>query len=161
MSERDSQILERNSRILEKEIESACRGARNLSIEDQSRLAQLITIWISGYLEVTCRNVLLSYAKRRSDASVARFVSQRLRRTRSPKTEEILRLVGSFDTNRAGKLKTFIQGRIGESVDGVVALRHGIAHGQPESVTIARVEEQFEDSRKLAAKMKELFDDES
>ena len=151
----------RDSRPLEIAIEAAREAARSLSDENRTRLAQLMTIWISGYLEITCRDVLLNYAERKSDESVARFVNRRLRRIRNPDTSEILNLVGSFDTNRAGELKTFIQGRIGENVDSVVGLRNRIAHGKPESVTIKRVTEQFEDSRKLAAKMKELFDDES
>ena len=117
-----------------------------------------MTIWVSGYLEITCRDVLLTYTERKSDEAVARFVGQNLQRMRGPNTEEIFKLVRSFDKDRANELKEFFQGRIKESVDGVVALRNQIAHGGPANTTIANVKTQFEDSKRLAGKLKELFD---
>ena len=117
-----------------------------------------MTIWVSGYLEVTCRDVLLTYTEGKSDKAVTRFVDQNLQRMRSPNTQEILKLVRSFDEGRADELKEFFQGRIKESVDGVVALRNQIAHGGPAYTTIAKVKTQFDDSRELATKLKELFD---
>ena len=147
-----------DAQFLEMSINSTYKEALELADENQSRLAQLMTIWISGYLEVTCRNVLLKYTERKSDKAVARFVGQRLRRIRSPNTEEILSLVRSFDEDRADELKEFFQGRIKESVDGVVALRNQIAHGKSANTTIANVKTQFEDSKRLAGKLKELFD---
>ena len=77
---------------------------------------------------------------------------------RSPNTEEILKLVGSFDKGRANELKGFFRGRIKESVDGVITLRNQIAHGESAPATIAKVKTQFDDSRELARKLKELFD---
>lgn len=148
----------RDARILETSIDSTYEEALELSDENQFRLAQLMTIWVSSYLEVICRNVLLAYTERKSDEAVARFVGQRLQRIRSPNTEEILSLVRSFDEDRANELKEFFQGRIKESVDGVVALRNRIAHGGSAYTTIANVKTQFDDSRELATKLKELFD---
>ena len=148
----------RDARILKTSIDSTYQEALELADEDQFRLAQLMTIWVSGYLEVTCRDVLLTYTERKSDEAVARFVGQNLQRMRSPNTEEIFKLVHSFDKDRANKLKEFFQGRIKESVDGVVALRNQIAHGGPANTTIANVKTQFEDSKRLAGKLKELFD---
>lgn len=148
----------RDARILETSIDSTYQEALELADENQFRLAQLMTIWVSGYLEVTCRDVLLTYTERKSDEAVARFVGQNLQRMRSPNTEEIFKLVHSFDKDRASKLKEFFQGRIKESVDGVVALRNQIAHGGPANTTISNVKTQFEDSKRLAGKLKELFD---
>lgn len=147
----------RDARTLEIAIDSTYEAALEFSDENQSRLAQLMTIWISGYLEVTCRDVLLTYTEGKSDESVARFVSQNLQRMRSPNTEEILRLVRSFDENRANELKEFFQGRIKESIDSVVHLRHQIAHGRSMNATIETVKTQFDDSKQLAEKLKELF----
>ena len=148
----------RDARILETSIDSTYQEALELADENQFRLAQLMTIWVSGYLEVTCRDVLLTYTERKSDEAVARFVGQNLQRMRGPNTEEIFKLVRSFDKDRANELKEFFQGRIKESVDGVVALRNQIAHGGPANTTIANVKTQFEDSKRLAGKLKELFD---
>ena len=150
MSSRDVQTLETS-------IDSAYREALELSDENQSRLAQLMTIWVSCYLEVICRDVLVTYAEKKSDESIAKFVDKNLQRMRSPKTGAILDLVGSFDKDRANRLKKFSEGRIKESVDSVVNLRNQIAHGRSMNATIATVKAQFDDSRKLAEKLKELF----
>ena len=73
--------------------------------------------------------------------------------------DEILKLVASFDKDRANELEKFITRKsIKESVDSVVALRNKIAHGTSVDTTIANVKNQFEDSKRLAGKLKELFD---
>ena len=150
---------DRDTRTLEIVIDSACKEALNLSDENQSRLAQLMTVWISGYLEVTCRDVLLTYVEGRSGKTVARFVAQRLRRIRSPNINGILDLVRSFDKDLANELKKFVtRESIKESVNSVVELRNQIAHGTSVTTTIANAKNQFEDSKRLAGKLKELFD---
>ena len=150
----------RDTQNLEVAIEEARKDSRGLSEENQARLAQLITVWICGYLEVTCRDVLLSYVEEHSnDASVVRFASQNLRRIRNPSTQGILDLVKSFDKDRAEKLGNCIRGQVAESINSVVESRQGIAHGRPVGgLTIEQVWNQFNDSKELAAKMRELFD---
>ena len=146
-----------DSHRLEAAIDSARADAHELSNENQSRLAQLMTIWASGYLEATCREVLRAYARHRSDPSVLRFVSRNLERFRSPTMDNVLNLIRSFDEDRARQLEDFASGRIKESVNGMVAQRHRIAHGRSTDTTIARVSQQFEDARKMANKLKTLF----
>lgn len=148
----------RNAQRLVLAIDSAYKDALGASEERQSRLAQLMAIWVSGYLEVICRDVLLTYVESTSNESIVRFVSQNLSRSRNPKTQEILKLVGSFDESRAKELEKFIsQEGIKESVDSVVNLRNHIAHGHSVNATIETVKKQFDDSRQLAEKLKELF----
>ena len=57
---------------LEAEIETIRRdlGSGDISNEDEDRLAQLAAIWTSGYLEATCRELLLDYARGRAETSV-------------------------------------------------------------------------------------------
>ena len=146
-----------DSNRLEAAINSARADAHKLSSENQSRLAQLMTIWASGYLEATCREVLRAYARQRSDPRVLRFVSRNLDRFRTPNMDNILNLVRSFDEDRARQLEDFASGSIKESVNGMVAQRHRIAHGRSTDTTIVRVSHQFEDAKKITNKLKALF----
>lgn len=146
-----------DSHRLKAAIDSARADANQLSSENQSRLAQLMTIWASGYLEATCREVLRDYARYRSDPSVQRFVSRNLDRFRNPTMDNVVNLIRSFDEIRARQLEEFARGSIKESVNGMVAQRHRIAHGRSTDTTIARVSQQFEDARKIANKLKILF----
>ena len=147
-----------DSHRLKAAIDSARATAHQLSSENQSRLAQLMTIWASGYLEATCREVLRAYARQRSDPSVLRYVSRNLERFRNPNMDNILNLIRSFDEDSARQLEDFASGSIKESVNGIVAQRHRIAHGRSTDTTIARVNQQFDDARKFTNKLKALFD---
>ena len=147
----------RESHRLENAINSARDEARNLSDENQARLAQLMTVWASGYLEATCRDVLRTYADRRADSSVVRFVSRNLDRFNSPKMGNIIGLVRSFDEGRATELERFVEGRIKESVNSLVGVRNQIAHGRSTDITVGRIVQQFEDAKKLAGKLEDLF----
>ena len=147
----------RESRYLENTISSARDEARNLSEGGRSWLAQLMTVWASGYLEATCRDVLRTYAEQRAEPSVARFVSRNLDRFSSPKMENILTLVRSFDKNRADDLEEFADGSVKESVNSIVGLRNQIAHGRPTNVSVGRISQYFEDAKKFARKLETLF----
>ncbi len=94
---------------------------------------------------------------RSADPQVYRFVSRTLERFTNPNMKKIVDLVGSFDRDGARRLEAFADGSIKDSVDGVVAQRHNIAHGRPSDTTIANVARQFEDAKKLADKLKSLF----
>ena len=142
-----------DSHRLRAAIDSARADAHKLSNENQSRLAQLMTIWASGYLEATCREILRAYARQRSDPSILRYVSRHLERFRNPNMDNILNLIRSFDEDSARQLEVFSSGRIKESVNGMVAQRHRIAHGRSTDTTIARVNQQFEDAKRITDKL--------
>ena len=147
----------RDSRRLEAAIESAREGAHELSLENQSRLAQIMTIWASGYLEATCREVLGDYSARRANPAVARYVSRNLERFANPNVERIVDLVRSFNDDYARELEDFARGEIKEGINGMIALRNQIAHGRSTDTTIARVSQQFSHARTLANKLKSRF----
>lgn len=146
-----------DSQYLENAILSARNAARDLSAENQARLAQLMTVWACGYLEVTCRDVLRAYAEQRADPSVARFVSHSLTRSRSPRMENIVGLVRLFDKNRANELENFAEGAIKESVNSIVGLRNQIAHGRPTDISVGRIGSYFDRAKKFAKKLEALF----
>ena len=146
-----------DSRSLEDTILSARHAAQALSDENQARLAQLMTVWASGYLEATCRDVLRAYAERRADPSVARFVSHQLDRFSNPKMEKIVDLVRSFDKNRANELDEFAEGAIKESVNSIVGLRNQIAHGRQTDISVGRIGSHFDHAREFARKLEALF----
>lgn len=154
----------RDSQRLENAIDSARNEAPRLSDENQARLAQLMTVLASGYLEATCREVLKAYAAQRADPSVVRYVSANLERFNSPKIDNILTLVGSFDPGRERDLKQFVEGpshgdenSVKESINSIVGLRNQIAHGRPIDVSIGRVARYFEDAKNSQGNWKAFF----
>ena len=149
----------RDSKRLEIAIDSARDEAASsqLSEENRARLAQLMTIWASGYLEATCRDAVLAYTKRRADPTIVKFVSRSLNRFRNPRMENILALVRGIDDDIADDLDDYADGSIRESVNSIVSIRHLIAHGRSANISVGRVTQYFEDAKKLARKMENLL----
>ena len=122
-----------------------------------SRLAQLITVWASGYLESACREVVLAYTTKRADESVVNYVSHTLDRFANPSMDKIVRLLGAVDQDATDELKDFADGSVEASVDSIVSNRHRIAHGRSTQITMVQIRMYYSDARGLARKMRELF----
>ena len=149
----------RDSKRLETAIDSARDEAASsrLSEENKAWLAQLMTVWASGYLEASCRYAVLAYTERRAHPTVVNFVSQSLNRFQNPKMENILTLVRGLDSNIADDLSKYADDSIKESVNSIVGIRHQIAHGRSANISVGRITQYFEDAKKLARKMEDLL----
>ena len=149
----------RDSKRLETAIDSARDEAASSRLPEESRawLAQLMTIWASGYLEAACRDAVLAYTKKRAHPTVVNLVSRSLNRFQNPRMENILALVRGIDGDIADDLDNYADGSIGESVNSIVSIRHLIAHGRSANISVGRVTQYFEDAKKLARKMEDLL----
>ena len=146
-----------------KRLETAIESARNdavssqLSEANRVRLAQIMTIWASGYLEAMCRAAVLEYTRKRAQPKVVHFVSQSLDRLPNPSMDNILNLVRRLDSEVASDLDSFVDDSIKESVNSIVGLRNRIAHGRFANISIGQITEYFDNARKFARKMEELL----
>ncbi len=122
-----------------------------------SYLAQLVAVWVSGYLESACREAALNYTRNRASKNVVGYVGKVLKRFRNPNMNKILELIGDFDRDARDELKKFSQGRIESSVNSIVSQRHNIAHGRATQLTISQVRIYYKDVRCLVNKMRSLF----
>ena len=149
----------RDSKRLETAIDSARDEAASpqLSEENRARLAQLMTVWASGYLEAVCRDAVLAYTENRAHPTVVNFVSRSLNRFQNPRMENILTLVRGIDGNIADDLGNYADGSIKESVSSIVGMRHLIAHGRSANISVGQVTQYFEDAKRLARKMEDLL----
>lgn len=143
-------------------LEERIRKARDraaspeLTDEDRAWLGEMAAIWASGYLEAAFRDTLRQYVATRADARVRRAMSRRLDRFRNPRLGVILDLVGEFDTAWEQELRSLADGAVGESVNSIVALRHRVAHGRSDRVSIGAVGSYFEEARKLPQRLVRL-----
>jgi len=144
---------------LEKAIDSAWQEASGDRCADETKawLAQLMTIWASGYLEVSCREVLLEYTRKRANANVLEFVSYELSRFQNPKTGNIDTLIRRFDPGAADQLDGFAEGEIKDSVNSIVGIRHQIAHGRSANISVGRITQYFDNAKKYTRKMADLL----
>ena len=132
-------------------------SAQDLSVENQAWIAQIMTIWVSGYIEITCKDILRESSRNGTKPEIFKFVNWHLNRFQNPKMERILELVGRFDAQLATILREFSEGPIKESVDSVVEVRHKIAHGSSSDISVVRIMGYFKYVKKLTKKMEELI----
>lgn len=149
----------RDRRRLESHIDSVFRDCDSYKfpMETLGYLAQIITVWVSGYLESACREVVLDYTKRRADDSIVNYVSHTLNRFSNPRMDRIMELLRAVDDDAADKLKEFADGKIAASVNSIVSNRNRIAHGRSTQITMIQVKGYYEDTQQLAKKMRNLF----
>ena len=136
------------------QAEAACA---DLYDENQARMAQLMTIWASGYLEVVCQETLLRYTTERSAPPVARYVRNRLDRFWNPNMERIAQLVGKFDKDKESTLRAWATGPVAVSVNSIHDLRNQIAHGRLPNVSVARIVGHFHNARRLSNRLANLM----
>ena len=131
---------------------------QEVSVQNQAWIAQIMTIWVSGYIEATCKDILNEFSKNGSNPKVFNYVNWHLNRFQNPKMERILELVSQFDDDLAIVLREFSDGPIKESVNSVVGVRHRIAHGNSANISVGRIMGYFKYVKRLANKLEELFD---
>ena len=131
--------------------------AQELSAATISKLAQLATVLASGYLEATCREVVLEYTRKRANENIVHFVSRSVGRFANPKMDKMLDLLRSLDEGCANELSQFVEGQLSASVNSIVANRHRIAHGRSTQISMAQVKGYFADAQRVARKMSQLF----
>ena len=122
-------------------------------MRDRAWLGEMAAIWASGYLEAAFRDTLRQYVETRADTRVQRAMSRRLERFRNPRLGVILDLVGEFDTAWEDELRSLADGAVGESVNSIVALRHRVAHGRSDRVSIGTVGRYFDEARRLPRRL--------
>ena len=127
------------------------------SDELKSVLANHLAVLASGYIEVSCREIIASFAKSRSDPRVARYVESRMSRFWSPGLEDILKLVEGFDDGVRQELADFAEGEIGDAVNSIVAIRHQIAHGAHNGTSLGVVSRYHTNVVKFVEKLEALF----
>src|SRR5687768_10256991 len=99
--------------------------------ELRADFSRYLCVLVSGYLEQSLRNATAEYIRSRSQPTIANFVIKTTGRISNLKTEKITDHLLSFNTSWEEPLKTLLADEAKDAINSVVALRHGIAHGQP------------------------------
>lgn len=148
------------SQRIEAAIDTMLATARLPDVSEQGRahIAELLTVWASGYLEATCREVFKDYTSKRAHENVVKYVGWHLDRFQNPRMEGILELVGRFDKDAAYELRQFADGSIQECINSIVGIRHKIAHGRRAEVSLARITQYFRGAKDFASKMRTVME---
>ena len=108
-------------------------------IELRADFARHLCVLVSGFIDQTIKNYTIEYVRKRSSETVTNHVSQSIINLTNLKAEKLKNHLLSFDSRWESDLEQLIADERRAAVDSVVSLRHGIAHGKPGDVTIARM----------------------
>lgn len=118
-------------------------------LERQAHWARYLCVCISGYLEVSIRELLGRYSEQCASRSVSGYVWTQLKYFKNPKMEPTIQLVTSFDPGWGKSLRDFAEDERGDAVNSIVSNRNEIAHGVDVGVTIARLHKWYEKSNEV------------
>jgi HEPN superfamily RiboL-PSP-like protein len=128
-------------------LDELFKVARTLSdAEIQSHWARYLCVLVSGFLENSVELCLSEYCKRVTNATVANFVSARLRGFQNPKMGAILELFGSFNPEWKAQIEAATLGQLTDSVNSIVGNRHKIAHGESVSLSMSSLAAYYKDA---------------
>lgn len=127
-------------------------------IELRADFARHLCVLVSGFMDQTIKNFTVEYVSRRSSPTVTNHVSKTITNLTNLKAEKLIGHLLSFDPTWKPALDALIIEERKAAVDSVIALRHGIAHGKPGDVTIARMKSYYDEICKVMDGVRELMD---
>lgn len=116
--------------------------------------AQFLCVRTYAYFETSLKDILMAYiAGAQGDPSVARFAMRQLdqRPSRNLKHQQMLELIGGFDTQWSSTISGKTSGQLGDSLNSVVNNRNNIAHNELTAVylTLKDVNSYYQDLQKI------------
>jgi hypothetical protein len=105
-------------------------------MELQAQLARFLCILTSGWIEQAVISILNAHTQKRSHPRVAQYVSHQLSRLQNAKFEDILVLLGRFDSLWRDHCESTTPIEIKDAIDSIVNNRNQIAHGAQVSISL-------------------------
>lgn len=126
-------------------------------IELRADFARHLCVLVSGFIDQTVKIYTVEYVRKRSSETVANHVSQSIVNLTNLKPQKLINHLLSFDPKWKPELETLIAEERKAAVDSVITLRHGIVHGRPGDVTIARMNDYYAEVVKVMSGIRALM----
>lgn len=117
-----------------------------MSVKDdelRAELAKYLCVLASGFLELSCREILGSYTAKRASPHVTRYVTAQLGRFSSATTGKIADLLTLFDEIAAKRWRQSLDEAEVAALDSIVSNRHLIAHGRSVGLSLHVMEDYY------------------
>lgn len=108
--------------------------------ELESDYARHLCVLISGFVEHSIGEIILTYAHGKAPRPLLSFVETSVARLRNVDRERLLAAVGSLDAGWRALVEEYIVDERKEALNSIVGLRNNIAHGGIASVSLGQVE---------------------
>lgn len=129
-----------NVTSLERQLDSLAAAVRtpgDRPDEEQIWLTRFLVVRACGYLEQAVHEVVIGHLRSRSAGMIRSFSVSWMSRSRNPSPENLLEVVGRFDTSMQHELEQKLNaddGMVRRELSLLVHRRHHIAHGENEGL---------------------------
>ncbi|WP_134163381.1 HEPN domain-containing protein [Pseudomonas citronellolis] len=117
--------------------------------ELRADLARHLCVLVSGFLDQTIKNFTIEYVKKRASPTITHYISNSITNLTNLKSSKLSSHLLAFDASWKIKVEKLIAEERKDAIDSLVTLRHGIAHGKPGDVTLARVKSYYKEILKV------------
>ena len=128
-----------------------------LEFETIGLLTRHLCVVCAGVLEEHVRLHVAEYARVKSFGFVASFVSSRISRTTNLNTEKLTQLLREFDASLAEEMEQFMDDRRKEGLNSLMSVRHTVAHGKDNGVSLHRIRQYKDIVLEILDKADEMF----
>lgn len=135
------------------------------SMELDSHWAKYACVLVSGYMEKSVKELLLSYSQLKSESKVSHYLDKSWPNSMNMNSNNIIAIVGKFDKKWEAEIADWLGDGDGidsnaSIINSIVKTRNNIAHGSEKittGVTINSVTKQFKIAKGLISKIEEII----
>ena len=146
----------------EKRLQRAFDRAKQINAPSElsADLAQHLVILVAGWMERSAFELARDYCQRKATGPIRSFSLSYLNKTRNPWVDELLNIVGRFDSTWETQLDGFITPDRKMAINSLMGLRNKIAHGEPWSAntSLVRVSDYYQDCSDVIHHIANIFD---
>ncbi len=103
-------------------------------------------ILVSGFIETSTRSILVEYTRIHSSPNVTNYIERQLRRRTNLNTNELLNLLGAFNSEWRTKLDSSVTDEMKDAIDSIVTNRNRIAHGENVGISFVRIRDYYQNA---------------
>ncbi|WP_355605919.1 MAE_28990/MAE_18760 family HEPN-like nuclease [Xanthomonas cannabis] len=126
-------------------------------LELRADFARHLCVLVSGFLDQSIKRFTTEYVEKRASPTVARYVNQSITNLTNLKSSKLVNHLCSIDESWKSALDILVAEERKDAIDSLVTLRHGIAHGKPGDVTLARVANYYKEIIKVIDGIRDLM----
>ena len=135
-------------------IPKKCSG----DLEVEAQWARYMCIRCAGFFETALREILGKYLEDTSSSNSARYGKQALKRNQNPGSEQIVQILGFFNSSWRDNLENNLCWTDGgkDAFDSVINIRNNIAHGGDAGITLGTLTQYRDKAIKVLEYIEEL-----
>ena len=112
----------------------------------QAHWARYLCILVSGFIETSTRSILVEYTRIHSSPNVTSYIEKQLEYRTNLNMQRLLELLGAFNSEWRTKLDSSVTEEMKATIDGIVANRNLIAHGENVGISFVRIRDCYQNA---------------